>query len=324
MYQPNINDNIIQIYTTTTAAMTDIKDIKNIISLFLDIVVLNIDAEGNILETIINTNQDFKISKFKNVYDLFTKEEKFRLKRVLETGFDVKKKFMELDKSTGTSEFVDVNLYEQNYTRYLFIQFFESNRDREVIYDRYIEKLTNLSERDPLTKVFNRKGFDEKVRRLVNSSDPKKRLGIIYFDMDNLKIINDTYGHKMGDKAILNVIDILTSTVRERDIVARLGGDEFIIVVEEITGLKSTAHGLAQRLLKAVSKENGKQYSSTLSMGVHIVEVEDMSKDVADSEKFSDQLNNEVEKADKAAYESKQNGKNKISVTKEFLKYYKL
>jgi diguanylate cyclase (GGDEF)-like protein len=299
-------------------------EIQNIISLFLDIVILRIDPEGNILETVINTNEDFKISKFKNIYDLFSKEEEFRLKRVLESGFDVKKKFMELDKSTGLEEFVDVNLYEQDYNRYLFIQFFESNRDREVIYDRYIEKLTNLSERDPLTKVFNRKGFDEKVGRLVNSSDPKKRLGIIYFDMDNLKTINDTYGHKMGDKAILNVIDILTSTVRERDIVARLGGDEFIIVVEEITGSKSTAHGLAQRLLKAVSKQKGKQYSSTLSMGVHIVEVGDISKDVEDLEKFSNQLNNEVEKADKATYESKKKGRNQVSVTKEFLKYYKL
>lgn len=319
MYTQYINDNIIKIYTTTT--MTEI---QNILSLFLDIVILEIDPDGNILNTVINTNEDFQISQFKNVYDLFTKEEKFRLKRVLETGFDVKKKFMELDKSTGIDEFVDVNLYEKDYNRYLFIQFFESNRDREVIYDRYIEKLTNLAERDPLTKVFNRKGFDEKVRRLVNNSDSKKRLGIIYFDMDNLKTINDTYGHKMGDKAILNVIDILTSTVRERDIIARLGGDEFIIVVEEITGSKSTAHGLAERLLKAVSKENGKQYSSTLSMGVHIVEVEDMSKDVEDSEEFSEQLNDQIEKADKAAYESKKNGKNQISVTKEFLKYYEL
>jgi diguanylate cyclase (GGDEF)-like protein len=299
-------------------------DIQNILSLFLDIVILRIDSEGNILETVINTNEDFKIEKIDNIYELFAEEEKFRLKRVLESGFDIKKKYMELSKETGIGEFVDVKLYEKEYERYFFIQFFESNRDREVTYDRYIEKLTNLSERDPLTKVFNRKGFDEKVRRIANSGNPKKRLGIIYFDMDNLKTINDTYGHKMGDKAILNVIDILTSTVRERDIVARLGGDEFIIVVEEVTGSQSTAYGLAQRLLKAVSKEKGKQYSSTLSMGVHIVEVGDISKDVEDLEKFSNQLNNEVEKADKAAYKSKRNGRNQISVTKEFLKYYKL
>jgi predicted signal transduction protein with EAL and GGDEF domain len=198
-------------------------EIQNIISLFIDIVILKIDTEGNILDVVINTNEDFKISKFKNVYNLFTEKDKFRLKRVLESGFDVKKKFMELDKATGMDEFVDVNLYEKDYNRYLFVQFFESNRDREVTYDRYIEKLTNLSERDPLTKVLNRKGFDEKVARLVKNSDPKKRLGIIYFDMDNLKYINDTHSHKMGDKAILNVMEKLTATVRERDIVARLG-----------------------------------------------------------------------------------------------------
>jgi diguanylate cyclase (GGDEF)-like protein len=142
--------------------------------------------------------------------------------------------------------------------------------------------------------------------------------------MDNLKHINDTYGHKMGDKAILNVIDILTSTVRDRDIVARLGGDEFIIVTEEITGSKSTAYGLAQRLLKQVSRDKGKKHSSTISIGVHMVEIEEISKDVEDLEKFSNQLCKEVEKADKSAYQSKKNGKNQISVTKEFLKYYKL
>jgi PleD family two-component response regulator len=59
-------------------------------------------------------------------------------------------------------------------------------------------------------------------------------------------------------------------------------------------------------------------------MGVHIVEVEDVSKKVEDLEKFSIQFNKEVEKADKAAYESKKEGKDRVSVTKEFLKYYKL
>jgi len=161
-------------------------------------------------------------------------------------------------------------------------------------------------------KVLNRKGFDEKVARLVKNSDPKKRLGIIYFDMDNLKYINDTHSHKMGDKAILNVMEKLTATVRDRDIVARLGGDEFVI------------YGLAQRLHKQVSKDKGKKYSTTLSMGVHIVKVEDISKNVEDLEKFSAQFKKEVEKADKAAYKSKEDGKNKVSVTKEFLKYYKL
>lgn len=300
------------------------ENINKILSLFLDIAILKIDPEGKILEIVINTNEGFKISKIKNIYDIFTKEEKFRLKRVLESGLDVKKKYMELDSKTGSKEFVDVKLYEQDYSRYFFIQFFESNRDREVVYDRYIEKLTNLAERDPLTKVFNRKGFDERVRRLVKESDPKKRLGIIYFDMDNLKTINDTYGHKMGDKAILNIINILLSTVRERDIVARLGGDEFAIVVEEITGSKSTTYGLAKRLLKEVSKGKKEQYFSTISMGVHVLEAGDVSKYVNNVDDFFCKWDKEMDKADKATYQSKQNGKNQISVTKEFSEYYKL
>jgi diguanylate cyclase (GGDEF)-like protein len=300
------------------------KELQNIISHFIDFTILQINNDGDIQQVLLNTRKDFKVEKIKNLYSLFAEEDKFRLRRVLESGLDIKKKYMELSKETGLKEFVDVRLYEEKTNKYFFIQFFESNRDREVAYDRYIEKLTNLSERDPLTKVFNREGFNEKVRRLVGSSDSKKRIGIIYFDMDNLKHINDTFGHKMGDKAILNIIDILVSTVRERDIVARLGGDEFVVVTEEVTGSKSTAYGLAERLLKLVSKEKGKDYSSTLSMGVHIVEAGDLSKNIENPERFVLDLGSELEKADKAVYESKKSGKNKVSVSKEFLKYYKL
>lgn len=304
--------------------LTTMKELQNIISHFIDFTILQINNDGDIQQVLLNTRKDFKVEKIKNLYSLFAEEDKFRLRRVLESGLDIKKKYMELSKETGLKEFVDVRLYEEKTNKYFFIQFFESNRDREVAYDRYIEKLTNLSERDPLTKVFNREGFNEKVRRLVGSSDSKKRIGIIYFDMDNLKHINDTFGHKMGDKAILNIIDILVSTVRERDIVARLGGDEFVVMTEEVTGSKSTAYGLAERLLKLVSKEKGKDYSSTLSMGVHIVEAGDLSKNIENPERFVLDLGSELEKADKAVYESKKSGKNKVSVSKEFLKYYKL
>ena len=301
------------------------KQIKEIIGLFTDITILKIDLEGNISDIVINTNEDFKISKIKNVYDIFAKEEQFRLKRVLESGFDIRKKYMELSSETGVRDFVDIKIYERDYERYFFLQFFESSRDREVSYDRYIEKLTNLAEKDPLTKVLNRKGLQEKVKQLVKTGDKKRRLGIISLDMDDLKGINDTYGHKMGDKAILKIIDILLANTRERDIVARLGGDEFLIVTEEVSGSESTAYGLAKRLLLEISKKKTEKHFSTVSMGVHVVQIgEILGETTVESKDFIDKCEKELDKADKALYKSKKNGKNQISVSKGFLKFYEL
>jgi len=301
------------------------KQIEEIIGLFTDIVVLKIDLEGNISKVVINTNQKFNISKIKNVYDIFTRAERFRLKRVLESGFDIRKKYMELSTETGVKDFVDIKIYERDYERDFFLQFFESSRDREVSYDRYIEKLTNLAEKDPLTKVLNRKGLQEKVKQLVKTGDKKRRLGIISLDMDDLKGINYTYGHKMGDKAILKIIDILLANTRERDIVARLGGDEFLIVTEEVSGSESTAYGLAKRLLLEISKKKTEKHFSTVSMGVHVVQIgEILGETTVESKDFIDKCEKELDKADKALYKSKKNGKNQVSVSKEFLKFYEL
>jgi diguanylate cyclase (GGDEF)-like protein len=297
---------------------------EDIISHFLDIVILKIDMDGEILEEIVNTRKAFKVHKVDNIYDLFAKEEIFRVKRILNSTFHGRKKYMELNKKTGVKEFVDVKVQDTPTGRYFYIQLFESNRDREVAYDRYIERLSTLSETDPLTKVLNRKGFEESIRRMVKLSDPSKRLGIVYFDMDSLKQVNDGYGHKIGDKAIVRIIDTLLSTVRERDIIARLGGDEFAIVVEEMTGSVSTTYGLAQRLKKRINRGKKDKSYSTISMGVHIFEVGKLQDHLDDFEKFSEEWTKELSKADKAVYESKHTGKNKISVSKEFRKYYKL
>lgn len=299
-------------------------NIEQILSPFLHITILKVDTNGKILKNILNTNSNLHISKFKNIYDIFSEEENFRLSMVLESLEDICKKYMQLSKKTGLEELVDIKVHNHNNEKYIYIQSFESNREKEIMNDRNMVKLINLSERDPLTKVLNRGGFGEKIRELVKRSDAQKRLGVIFIDIDNLKKINDTHGHKIGDKAILNVIDILVSTVRARDIVARLGGDEFVIVTEEITGSKSTAYGLAERLQRKISQDTGRSYSSTISAGVHVFESGDISKNVKDIQKFTNDWNKELEKADKAVYQSKQNGKNKVSVSENFLKYYKL
>lgn len=298
------------------------QNIEPILSLFTGLVVLKIDIEGNILETIINTKSTLNIKNIKNVYAIFSPEEEARVKRVIEMSFDSKKKYMEINKKFGVEEFVDVEVSQYEEDLYMYIQFFQSNRQREVEYERYLEGLLNLSEKDTLTQTFNRHGFLEKVRRVIVNSDPDKRIGVIYLDIDNLKNINDSYGHTFGDKAIMSIAHILISTVRHRDIVARLGGDEFAVVVEEVSGNTSTAYGLASRLLREIGKQSTK-YSATASLGVHIFKVREIEESIKKMTTLEQALNLQIKEADEAAYQAKTNGRNQICTSSGYHKYYK-
>ncbi|MDD2428288.1 MAG: GGDEF domain-containing protein [Eubacteriales bacterium] len=93
-----------------------------------------------------------------------------------------------------------------------------------------IEILSFLSEYDPLCNVYNRRGFIEQAIRL-NRENEGKRAFCAFLDLDNLKKINDSFGHTAGDEAIVTVSAILKRAVRGKDLVARIGGDEFIVLV---------------------------------------------------------------------------------------------
>ncbi|MCL2410126.1 MAG: GGDEF domain-containing protein [Treponema sp.] len=89
-----------------------------------------------------------------------------------------------------------------------------------------IRKATRI---DPLTTVYNRRGFDEYVLSIPVSSRHKK-YAFIMIDMDRFKDINDQFGHSQGDNALRDAAEILRASVRRSDIVARYGGDEFVVI----------------------------------------------------------------------------------------------
>ena len=134
----------------------------------------------------------------------------------------------------------------------------------------------------------------------------------MFIDIDKLKTINDTKGHKIGDKAISQISTLIAKSIRQRDIAVRYGGDEFIIVVEELSGSRSTAYGLAKRLIREINKTKGK-YITTISIGVHIFKVGDVMKkgisDIALHRSWEEQ----VVKADNLAYEAKKGGRNTLA-----------
>lgn len=111
-----------------------------------------------------------------------------------------------------------------------------------------------LADRDPLLPVLNRRAFlREMSREIAFMRRYHERAGLIYFDIDNFKQINDTFGHQAGDMVLEYLAHLITEHVRETDIVARLGGDEFAILL--VRADEVTTRDKAEALAKIVAEE---------------------------------------------------------------------
>jgi len=131
------------------------------------------------------------------------------------------------------------------------------------------EKLHLLSLMDELTGLYNRRGFFNLAeRQLKLSKRTKKGLLLFYVDVDRLKWINDTLGHKEGDRALLETTEIFARTFRASDIIARIGGDEFVIIA--VDALRESADIILNRLQEHVEAQNSmenRSYDISLSVG---------------------------------------------------------
>ena len=100
------------------------------------------------------------------------------------------------------------------------------------------EEIRSLTLHDELTGLYNRRGFMTLADHVLKTANRLKKVtALIYLDVDNLKKINDTGGHKMGDRALVEVAFILRKSFRETDVIGRLGGDEFAILAMEANAM---------------------------------------------------------------------------------------
>jgi len=138
------------------------------------------------------------------------------------------------------------------------------------------KKLETLSLTDELTGLYNRRGFltlGEKFLRLA--AREKSSLYMLYADLDGLKAINDTLGHKEGDGALVEFAKMLVATYRESDIVARIGGDEFTVIPVGTT--EDCIERVTARLKDNLARHNaesGRGYSLSASVGIACYEPE--------------------------------------------------
>jgi diguanylate cyclase (GGDEF)-like protein/PAS domain S-box-containing protein len=163
------------------------------------------------------------------------------------------------------------------------------------------QQLVHLAERDALTGLYNRHRFQHELTRTLLETD--RQLGqcaVMFFDLDEFKSINDTYGHRAGDALLIRVAGEIGALVRRNEILARLGGDEFAILLPTVHG--SEAEVLAERVVRAIAQIpfhfEGQNLRMTSSLGIAYYPAQAASADDL------------VARADIAMYQAKDAGKN--------------
>ncbi|PSL40747.1 PAS domain S-box-containing protein/diguanylate cyclase (GGDEF)-like protein [Planomicrobium soli] len=132
------------------------------------------------------------------------------------------------------------------------------------------EKINSLVYLDPLTGLPNRRLFHERLDQALNEAAEKENIfSLLYLDLDHFKLINDTFGHSIGDQLLVEATERLQRHATQEDLIARLGGDEFILLLPH-AGRKKAAN-LARGLLKSFEEPfhfNGEEMFVSLSIGI--------------------------------------------------------
>ncbi len=169
--------------------------------------------------------------------------------------------------------------------------------------NRLYQKIQQLAITDSLTGFYNRRGLEElgkhEIERAIRFNRP---LTTLMIDIDHFKLVNDSFGHPVGDEVLVQLAHRLKSKLRDVDILCRYGGEEFFVMLPETD--KDNAYLIADRIRRLIHEHSFSTSAGliniTISIGICY-----LSKNVFDLEDM-------VNYADQALYQAKQNGRNKV------------
>lgn len=175
---------------------------------------------------------------------------------------------------------------------------------KEIAHRRQLEEeLKFLARHDPLTRLYNRSQLEPAVNIALDAARAGKPGVVLYMDLDNFKIINDTLGHDAGDKLLLDVVDVLHQLARHGDYLVRFGGDEFVLILPDCT--MDDAVTLAESIIAKVDDIVFVAEGVTFRVGVSI------GAAVVDGQREAGEV---MANADAACYAAKARGRNRVEV----------
>ncbi|MCG3665016.1 PAS domain S-box protein [Aliarcobacter butzleri] len=202
-----------------------------------------------------------------------------------------------------------VSMIDKDFKEYAFSVSVNKFDEEEMIVSftdisQTILKNISLEEkiiRDKLTNAYNREFFDKNYKKLIYEYNTNhSKLAVAMLDIDHFKLVNDTYGHDVGDEVLIQFVEIINNSSRKNDILIRWGGEEFILVLQ--LNSENTLPKILENLRKAIEEYDfPKIGKKTCSIGGTIYqENEDIIKT--------------IKRADEAVYEAKAAGRNKVII----------
>lgn len=233
----------------------------------------------------------------------------------------------QIKKLLGESYLTDIKF--QNFFELISDYYNEKDKERKLLENALEVNSTELTDAnsqlktmafyDSLTGLTNRKLFEEELKLTLKQTQRHQRhIALLFFDLDNFKIVNDTLGHDIGDELLVQVGKIIQSRIRSCDTLARWGGDEFVLLLDELNHIDDCSI-IVEDIQKSFSQpipiaEHKLQIS--FSIGINIYEEGQSSADM-------------IKNADMAMYLAKEGGKNKYAfytskIGDQVLEYVKL
>lgn len=233
------------------------------------------------------------------------------MNRYLSTGIPkIIGKTVELSglKKCGTEFPIEISLSVWNDGQYHFTGIIRDITERKRTEQSLLEankKLEELSTRDSLTNLYNRRHADKVLEIEFNRAKRYKNpLSCLLIDIDYFKKINDLYGHPFGDKVLVYFSRFLLEMTRSTDIVSRYGGEEFLIILPDVNvhGARDFAERLRDGISKCRIENKGENINIAISISIGVSFFGEHNHD-------KDEI---IYQADKALYRAKQSGRNRV------------